>query len=104
MFVREDRYPDANALADDLHRFLERRPLRYASNASARERSHNWVRRNWRWLALSATLSIVLGVLLLPHVEGLVPIVYRPSFQRAADLVDKQDWAKATQELEPLVE
>ena len=83
MFAPEDRYPDANALADDLHRFLDRRPLRYASNASARERFHNWIRRNWRRLALSATLSIVLGALLLPYVQGLVPIVYRPSFQHA---------------------
>ena len=104
MFAPEDRYPDAKALADDLHRFLERRPLRYASNASARERFHNWTRRNWRRLALSAALSIVLGVLLLPYVQRLVPIVNRPSFQRAVRSVVGREHDKAIQALEPLVE
>ena len=65
----------------------------------------NWFRRSWRRLALSATLLIVLGALLLPYALGLVPIANRPSFQRRgprAWTVEKYD--KAITELEPLVE
>jgi serine/threonine protein kinase len=40
-FDPADRYPDAAALAEDLRRFLARRPLRYAENPSRRERVAN---------------------------------------------------------------
>jgi eukaryotic-like serine/threonine-protein kinase len=41
-----DRYADASALADDLHRHLEHRPLRWVPNRSWRERWQKWRRRS----------------------------------------------------------
>ncbi len=102
-FAPEDRYPDAKALADDLQRFLEHQPLRFASNASPRERFNNWIRRSWRRLILFATLSIVLIVLLLPYIEQLVPIVNRPSFQQAIQLISVKQNDRAIPLLESLV-
>ena len=48
MFDPEKRYPDSQALADDLECFLSRKPLRHAVNPSRRERVENWVARNHR--------------------------------------------------------
>ena len=45
-FNPDDRYPDAQSLAEDLERFLTRQPLRLAVNPSRRERIGNWVTRN----------------------------------------------------------
>lgn len=105
MYPREDRYPDARALAEDLHRFLERRPLRYALNTSTRERMNNWFRRSWRRLALGAVLSAVLVTLLLPHVSGLIPIENRWSFQDAVQCVDRGETDEiAIQSLDSLVD
>ena len=103
MFAPEDRYPDAKALAEDLHRFLERRPLQYASNASARECFNNWLWRRWRLLTLGVVLTIVLGVLLQPLVQRLFPIAERRSFQAAVQSVTLKESNKAIQALEPLV-
>ena len=46
------RYPDAEALAEDLRRFVGGRPLRTARNPSPREVAGNWARRNRPLLAL----------------------------------------------------
>jgi serine/threonine protein kinase len=54
-----DRYPDAVTLADDLGRFLDRRPLFHAENPSRRERAGNWARRNARRLTLAAAAVAV---------------------------------------------
>jgi hypothetical protein len=56
-----DRYPDAAALADDLQRFLDRRPLSHAENPSRRERAGNWARRNARRLTLAAVAMAAVG-------------------------------------------
>ncbi len=56
----EDRYPDAWSLAEDLRRFVEHLPLRFAVNPSRREAAVNWARRRRASLAL-----LVLGVALL---------------------------------------
>jgi serine/threonine protein kinase len=52
-FSPHRRYNDAGALAEDLQRFLERRPLKHAPNVSVRERTANWTRRNRLVLAVS---------------------------------------------------
>ena len=88
MYKPEDRYPDAGALADDLHRFLERRPLRYALNASASERFNNYIRRNWDRLALSVALLIAIAMLLKPYAMRQFPIEQRSAFQEAVHRVD----------------
>jgi len=49
-----DRYPDAAALAEDLRRFLARRPLKYVENPSVRERCVGWTIRNRPGLGLLA--------------------------------------------------
>lgn len=62
------RYPDAATLADDLQRYLERRPLRHVRNPSRRERAANWSRRTARRLVhpavgllISSTVVLALG-------------------------------------------
>ena len=58
-FNPDDRYPDAQLLAEDLERFLSRRPLKVAVNPSRRERVANWVTRN-RGRIVSNTVFISL--------------------------------------------
>ena len=77
------RYPDADALAKDLHRFRRRRPLLLALNPSRSERATNWTVRN-RWpLAISG--SMVLIALVIAGAETarwLTPYEDRPEFQK----------------------
>jgi serine/threonine protein kinase len=54
----EDRYPDACALAEDLDRFLQRKPLAHAVNPSRRERCANWSARNRARLAVVAACLV----------------------------------------------
>ncbi len=53
------RYASAAALADDLRRFLEDRPIR-ARRASRLERSVRWCRRNPALAAVSATAALLM--------------------------------------------
>lgn len=55
----DDRYPSAEALADDLRRWAERRPLAAQSRGPAAHAAF-WLRRNW----LPATLAALLGLTL----------------------------------------
>ena len=52
----QDRYAQASELAEDLRRFVDRRPLRYAPNPSRRELARNWAFRHRRPLAVAAAL------------------------------------------------
>src|SRR5262249_32901633 len=55
------RYATAAELADDLHRFLENRPIR-ARRSSAAERFRRWCRRNPVVAALAVTVLLLLLV------------------------------------------
>jgi serine/threonine protein kinase/lipoprotein NlpI len=58
------RYQTAEQLAEDLQRFLDDRPLRYAPELSLRERGRKWRRRHPR-LAVAASVASVAAMLLL---------------------------------------
>jgi serine/threonine protein kinase/Tfp pilus assembly protein PilF len=59
-----ERYQQAEQLADDLRRFLDDRPLRYAPELSWRECARKWVRRHPR-LTTSSGISALAALLLL---------------------------------------
>jgi serine/threonine protein kinase/lipoprotein NlpI len=59
----EDRYQQAEHLAEDLRRFLEDRPLRYAPELSVKERVRKWARRHPK-LTSSASVAAAAAVLL----------------------------------------
>jgi serine/threonine protein kinase/Tfp pilus assembly protein PilF len=83
-----DRYQRADQLAEDLRRYLDDLPLRYAPELSWRERGRKWVRRHPR-LAATGAVSAVAGIVLLIAV-GIVAGV-------RAQLQAVQDKAAATQ-------
>lgn len=66
-----DRYARARDLAEDLRRFLEDLPLKFAPEPSVRERFAKWARRNPQLCSVSsiATLAVVL-LLVLGGVMG----------------------------------
>ncbi|MCA9266091.1 MAG: tetratricopeptide repeat protein, partial [Planctomycetales bacterium] len=55
---REDRYADAQEMADDLRRYLDHRPVR-ARRANAVVHAWHWMRRNRALAALAATVAMV---------------------------------------------
>jgi WD40 repeat protein/serine/threonine protein kinase len=56
-----DRYPTAGALAEDLRRFLDDRPI-LARRASLAERSWRWCRRNPALAVLTASVVLLLAL------------------------------------------
>lgn len=99
-----DRYPSAQALAEDLQRFLERKPLRYAINRSRTELASNWLRRNRVVLACGAALLI--GGLLVPFVRQwkLNPASSYVAAGRAAIMSDEPGHPKAREAFETALE
>jgi tetratricopeptide (TPR) repeat protein/tRNA A-37 threonylcarbamoyl transferase component Bud32 len=73
------RYPNCEALADDLRRYLDHVPIK-ARPASATERAWRWCRRNPR----VATLSALVGVLLLVAIISLAFMIARQGREREA--------------------
>jgi serine/threonine protein kinase/Flp pilus assembly protein TadD len=71
-----ERYQQAEHLAEDLRRFLDDRPLRYAPELSWTERAAKWMRRHPR-LTSSGTVGTVAAVLLLAVGATLVGIWLR---------------------------
>ncbi|MBV8609225.1 MAG: serine/threonine protein kinase, partial [Singulisphaera sp.] len=85
----DERYPDALALADDLERFLERRPLRHAFNPSVLERIGNGARRHrWRLGAATIVLATMIPILSRMAIVRLVPVERREAFRSAVADVD----------------
>lgn len=83
-FDPEARYPDAAALALDLERFLQHRPLLVARNPCRRERLENWHIRNRRLVKLGIAGAIAAATLLDP-----LPIERAPAFTKAVQLLPK---------------
>jgi serine/threonine protein kinase/tetratricopeptide (TPR) repeat protein len=69
----DQRYSRAEHLAEDLHRFLADRPLKYAPELSWRERGGKWVRRHPR-AASTGAVSLAAGVLLLFGSAGFMTL------------------------------
>jgi len=82
-----NRYPSAQALADDLQRFLKLQPLQTAINPSANERLDNWTRRNWRFLGLAAGAVVAVWLLALPM---FFPVERRKEFLAAQTALDDE--------------
>jgi serine/threonine protein kinase len=89
----DDRYADAQAVVQDLDRFLKHKPLVNAVNPSRRERLGNWVKRHRRALAEGAAILIVAAALLYrPIAERLKPpIESLRDFQSAILLLDDEE-------------
>lgn len=98
-----ERYPDALVLAEDLQRFLERKPLQFASNPSRLERAGNWALRN-RWPFAAATLAFaILGAANAERIKAsLVPLEQRDVFLDAVKQIDAHDSEHGYKLLEPL--
>jgi eukaryotic-like serine/threonine-protein kinase len=69
-----DRYPTAQALAEDLRRFLEDRPV-LARRSTPVEQFWRWCRRN-PWLA-AASISAATAILVLAVVSSVAAVSYR---------------------------
>ncbi len=67
------RYQRAAHLAEDLRRFLDDRPLKYAPDPSRAERLRKWLRRHPR-LASSGSVAAVCGLLLLGAAGAIVGV------------------------------
>jgi serine/threonine protein kinase/transcriptional regulator with XRE-family HTH domain len=63
-FSSDARYPDARALAEDLHRFLTHRPLVHAVNPSCRERVSNWAMWQRKTLAFNVACLVAIDALM----------------------------------------
>ncbi len=73
----KNRYTRARELAEDLNRFLDDRPLKFAPEPSLRERCVKWTRRNPR---LCGTTSIALfAMLLITSFGGLIQLLHHNS-------------------------
>jgi serine/threonine protein kinase len=84
----DDRYADAQALEQDLDRFLKHEPLAHVINPSRRERMGIWITRKRRVLATAACLVAVCAA--YPVIEALKtpPIETTPAFLSAVRSFD----------------
>jgi hypothetical protein len=96
-FEPSDRYADASELAEDLRRYLARRPLRHATNPSFRERGANWWARNRSVLAVAALAAAVAGAAALGRLgpAGARSVEDSPEFGQAVKKLDDRLQAPA---------
>jgi serine/threonine protein kinase/tetratricopeptide (TPR) repeat protein len=109
----ENRYQHAEHLADDLRRYLEDRPLRYAPELSWRERLAKWRRRHPRlavsgWMAVAATILLATSTFVLFSLwnrarEGDIAVAQRTKWRFGTDANSARCFLSATVgELSPL--
>jgi serine/threonine protein kinase len=103
-YAPTERYPSAGTLADDLERFLKRRPLVYAVNPSRRERAANYLRRH-RLVLLPAVVifCVVLGAELPEQIRKWTPIERRATFVKALEDIEGSQYREAIVPLRSLV-
>jgi serine/threonine protein kinase/WD40 repeat protein len=89
-----DRYPSAQAMADDLRRFLGGRPIQ-AKPVTLGERAFRWANRN-RILATTAVASLVVLLVLAMLASGLV---LRANSRTAVALIESRENERKTREL-----
>jgi serine/threonine protein kinase/tetratricopeptide (TPR) repeat protein len=94
------RYARAGDLADDLNRFLDDRPLRFAPDPSIRERIGKWARRNPK--ATSWTTVSILSVCLLLIALSIIHI-YATNLKRASARIDRSAFQKRFNECQILL-
>ena len=102
-FDRAQRYQSASDLAEDLERFLKRRPLRCAINPSRRERAGNWLRRNWLPLCLITLTAALLVPPIQVRVLQMIPIERRWAMNSAAQAVGEGHFTQAVAPLRVLL-
>jgi serine/threonine protein kinase len=89
MHSPDDRYPDAESLAEDLDRFLRHQPLLKTANPSRQERAANWAIRHRRAFTGAAAVLGVLAVGLGVWRSGVLssrPVSTRPALSLEASL------------------
>ena len=98
------RYPDSEALAEDLRRFRDRLPLKIARNPSPRERGFNWANRNHRALILAiAVLGLTMTTVGAAQLnQWLTPYEKRPEFARLRGKYDERKYDEVRKGLEDL--
>jgi serine/threonine protein kinase len=100
-----ERYPNAQALADDLEQFLKHKPLLYAVNPSVPERIGTWCRRHRTILACTTVVAALTALTAIGFVvQQLIPGEYFPSFHTAVEAVEHGEHKQAVELLEPMVD
>jgi serine/threonine protein kinase len=84
----DDRYADAQALEQDLDRFLKHEPLTHVVNPSRSERLGNWLTRQRRVLGTAAFLLVVCAAYLVKEATKPIPIQANPAFLSAVRSFD----------------
>jgi serine/threonine protein kinase len=104
-FDTDQRYADAQSLADDLERFLSRKPLEVAVNPCRSERAGNWIHRNRRSLVHSALYLTLVGLLAFPWIARRLkpPLESSPVFRKAIRAIENDQAASAIGPLRDLV-
>ncbi|MDG3006686.1 serine/threonine-protein kinase [Paludisphaera mucosa] len=104
-----DRYASGKDLAEDLERFLQRRPMVHNANPSRSERVRDWGVRNRRVLAANAFYLLVLALLSPLVIRQVTAMLQpeakrRPEFHNAVQMVDSGRYPEAIALLTNLVE
>ena len=102
-FEPADRYPDAASLADDLQRFIDRRPLLHVPNPSRLERLNNWARRNVAPLCAAAAVVLVAVVLWANYETLFLRPTERRTFLEATSHVESNQIPLALRRLATLI-
>jgi serine/threonine protein kinase/tetratricopeptide (TPR) repeat protein len=91
----ENRYQQAEHLADDLRRFLEDRPLRYAPELSWAERLRKWLRRHPRVTSSGSVAALAAVILLAAGASLLAVRGHLAGTQEQLQLAESQDRQRA---------